>query len=107
MIQKALSKHQFDLATKLAAQLPGYRLDHLVRERYPRFIDALADLDDSLTMVHLFANMPADRNTRASRKTVEKCKNLSLEFQAYVTKTRSLRRVFLSFKGVYCQAEIF
>merc|ERR1719284_1934702 len=106
-IQKAMKNQEFDVATKLFAQIPGYSLENLVRERYPRFIDALADLDDSLTMVHLFANMPADRNTRASRKMVEKCKNLSLEFQAYVTKTRSLRRVFLSFKGIYCQAEIF
>ena len=39
----------------------------------------------------------------------ERChaaRRLTLEFQAYVTRTQSLRKSFISVKGVYFQAEV-
>jgi pescadillo protein len=37
---------------------------------------------------------------------VEHCQRLAQEFQYYVMKTNGLRKVFLSVKGIYYQAEV-
>ncbi|ORX57441.1 hypothetical protein DM01DRAFT_1334064 [Hesseltinella vesiculosa] len=83
---------------------PIYTLDHIVKERYPTFIDALRDLDDAISMLYLFANMPVDNRLKA--KTVKSCQTLLAEFQNYVLQAQCLRKVFFSIKGIYFQAEI-
>ena len=40
-------------------QKPKLSFDHLVRERYPTFQDALRDVDDALCVVHLYAMLPS------------------------------------------------
>lgn len=72
--------------------------------RYPTFIDAVRDLDDALSMLFLFATMPV--TDKISHDVVEDCQRLTAEFQIYVMKSRSLRKVFFSIKGIYYQAEI-
>ena len=82
-----------------------YKLDHLVRERYPTFVDALRDLDDALCLIHLFASLSPSKFVPAAR--VQACTKLAREFQAYVARTHGLRATFLSIKGTYYQAELF
>lgn len=72
--------------------------------RYPTFIDALRDIDDALCMVFLFATLPS--NNRLPPELVENCARLAAEWQLYVMHSQSLRKVFISIKGVYYQAEV-
>lgn len=74
--------------------------------RYPAFVDALRDLDDPLTMTHLFASLPAESSHDIPAKVVANAKRLSMEFQAYVVRAHALRKVFVSVKGFYYQADI-
>lgn len=81
-----------------------YTLDHVIRERYPTFVDALRDLDDCLSMLFLFANLPSTPTVPA--KMIARCERLCLEFEHYLILSNSLRKSFLSIKGIYYQATI-
>ncbi|KAJ8554490.1 hypothetical protein K7X08_025168 [Anisodus acutangulus] len=105
-IKKAVSKKNRDLAERLLTRKPSYTLDMLIRERYPKFIDALRDLDDCLSMVHLFAALPAVEREKIPVNRVHNCRRLGHEWQAYISRTHRLRKTFISVKGIYYQAEI-
>eukprot|EP01026_Neomeris_dumetosa_P001856 TRINITY_DN10481_c0_g1_i5.p1 TRINITY_DN10481_c0_g1~~TRINITY_DN10481_c0_g1_i5.p1 ORF type:complete len:700 (-),score=123.62 TRINITY_DN10481_c0_g1_i5:388-2466(-) len=105
-IKKAKNKFNIPLAKDLLKRKPQYQLDHLVRERYPSFIEALRDLDDPLTLVHLFATLPAESVFDIPKSKVQVSTRLALEWQAYIIRTHSLRKVFISVKGIYFQAQV-
>ncbi|CAN4084510.1 unnamed protein product [Withania somnifera] len=105
-IKKAVSKKNRDLAERLLTRKPSYTLDMLIRERYPKFIDALRDLDDCLSMVHLFAALPAVEREKIPVNRVHNCRRLGHEWQAYISRTHRLRKTFISVKGIYYQAEV-
>ena len=69
-----------------------------------QFIDALRDLDDALSLLFLFANLPS--TSTVPPKTIALCQRLCLEFEHYLITTHSLRKSFLSIKGIYYQATI-
>jgi pescadillo len=75
-----------------------------VKERYPRFVDALSDLDDALTLTYLFATLPSDRDIKP--KYVAKAKSLAAAWGAYCATTSSITKSFISVKGIYLEAEI-
>ncbi|XP_078430827.1 pescadillo-like protein [Wolffia australiana] len=105
-IKKAVAKKNKDLANRLKDRRPAYHLDPLIKQRYPRFVDALRDLDDCLTMVQLFASLPATESTRIDVKRIHNCRRLCHEWMAYIARTHCLRKTFISVKGIYYQAEI-
>ncbi|KAF7306674.1 Sec7 domain protein [Mycena indigotica] len=103
-ISRALGRGEWSDAKNLEQNKPVYRLDHIIKERYPTFIDAVRDIDDALCMVFLFASLPSSIQMPTS--LTENCSRLAAEWQLFVMHSRALRKVFLSIKGVYYQAEI-
>ncbi|KAK7525476.1 ribosome biogenesis protein Pescadillo [Phyllosticta citriasiana] len=104
-ISRALGRGEVTDAARLEKNLtPRMALDHIIKERYPTFIDALRDLDDCLSMLFLFANLPS--TSAVPPKVIALCKRLTLEFEHYLIVSHSLKKSFLSIKGIYYQATI-
>lgn len=103
-LSKALGKQEYNTAKRLEENKPTYTLDHIIKERFPTFVDALRDLDDALSMLFLFASMPT--TDKVGAVIIANCDRLCREFEHYVIRSKSLRKVFLSIKGIYYQAEI-
>uniref|UniRef100_A0A8C7LXL8 Pescadillo homolog n=1 Tax=Oncorhynchus mykiss TaxID=8022 RepID=A0A8C7LXL8_ONCMY len=87
-LRKAYGKAEWTAVERLRDNKPGYKLDHIIKERYPTFIDALRDIDDCYV------------------QTITLCRRLTVEWMNYVVTSRSLRKVFISIKGIYYQAEV-
>lgn len=83
---------------------PEINIDHIVKERYPTFIDALRDLDDCLTLCFLFSTFPSINHVPRDRSLL--CRRLTVEFMHALIASQAIRKVFVSIKGYYFQAEI-
>lgn len=103
-LKKAIGKQDQENSRRLREKEPTYKLDHIVKERYPTFIDAVRDIDDVLSMCFLFSTFPKDRVVKP--ELIHLCRRLTVEFLHYVIETRALRKVFISIKGIYYQVEI-
>ncbi|KAI4160244.1 MAG: hypothetical protein L6R39_000239 [Caloplaca ligustica] len=104
-IARSLGRGEIGDAARLEKTAkPRITLDHIIKERYPTFVDALRDLDDALSLLFLFANLPS--TSTVPPKTITLCQRLCLEFEHYLITTHSLRKSFISIKGIYYQATI-
>jgi len=91
----------------LRQRKPKLNMDHFVRERYPTFQDAVNDLDDALSMIFLFVEMQHGVIGKSlKKKHFAECARLKSEWLAYVATTHTLRKVFVSIKGIYYQADV-
>jgi pescadillo protein len=101
---RAKNKREKNKATTLQVQKPEFKLDHLVRERYPTFSLALRDLDDCLNLLFAFALLPKSKAVKST--VIDDCRRLTAEFLHYVIQAQCLTKVFVSIKGTYFQAQI-
>lgn len=67
-------------------------------------MDAVSDMDDALTLVHLFAALPSEAHIKT--KVTNKAKALSAAWGSYCATTSSVTKSFISVKGVYMEADI-
>jgi len=103
-LKRATSKGDFDTADRIRSNKPKYTLDHIVRERYPTFVDAIRDLEDCLCLCFLYSTFP--KNTKTPVEMIALCRRLCVEFMHWVIEAKALKKVFVSIKGYYYQAEI-
>ncbi|KAK9446668.1 nucleolar protein [Limtongia smithiae] len=103
-LSRALGRGEVAEAKRLDDGRPRYTLDRIVKERYPTFVDAIRDLDDALSMLFLFAVMPA--TDKVSARVTADAERLCNQWMAYIARERLLRKVFVSIKGVYYEAEV-
>jgi pescadillo protein len=96
-------KDRFKLI-QLKLKFPTYSLDHIMRERYPNFSDAIRDLDDALSLIVLIAQLP--QTDILAKPRILECERLYYEFESWVARAQALKKVFVSVKGIYYQAEI-
>nr|CAG4643182.1 EOG090X05E6 [Ilyocryptus agilis] len=103
-VKTAKEKGDLETANRLKDNKPSLQLDHLVRERYPTFNDALNDLDDCLTLCFFYSTLP--RESKVPAALIALCRRLTVEFMHWVIAAKALRKVFISVKGIYYQVEI-
>ncbi|XP_054168334.1 pescadillo-like [Oppia nitens] len=103
-VVRAKGRKDSESVKRIRENKPFYKVDHIVRERYPTFIDALRDIDDGLSLCFLYAMFPKSRSLPL--ELIELSRRLTLEFLHYVIETKALRKVFISIKGYYYEADI-
>ena len=104
--KKLLGRKETKLAEDHIKKTPKYTLSHIIKERYPTFLDALRDLDDALCLISLFASLPQHVSLEISKKEIEDSNRLLKEFMLYCTVTQCFKKSFFSIKGIYYQVEI-
>jgi pescadillo len=72
-VQRAKIRGDTTMHAELKNNAPSYELKHLVKERYPSFVDALRDLDDPLNLINLFATLQHHKALKVENKNVKIC----------------------------------
>ena len=89
---------------RIAEERPQVPMDKIISQRFPRFELALHELDDAISTAVLFSSV--ERFGEIDEKVIRKLEKHLLEFKLWVIKSRSLRKTFLSTKGIFYRATV-
>ncbi|KAI1293855.1 Pescadillo -like protein [Halotydeus destructor] len=103
-LKRATGRRDYDILDRIRENRPFYKVDHIVKERYPTFVDSIRDLDDAVSMLCLYSRFP--RLSSIPQEIINYSRKLTVEFMHYIIEAKALRKVFVSIKGYYYQAEI-
>lgn len=101
-LTRRLRRREPAAAESVRKTFPVLRLDHVIKERYPTFSEALRGMQDALTMLSVVARHSA--NGKIPEKKVKEAQRLVREWEAYVVETHAITKAFISVKGFYFQA---
>ncbi|KAH8927181.1 hypothetical protein BT69DRAFT_1330629, partial [Atractiella rhizophila] len=135
-IAKAIAQEKWLSAQNLQGQkdvkgVKGWRLDLVIKERYPTFASLVPHLSDPLSLLSLFAALPSTPGTtrhfegKDGKGIPEQGANLTdtsahpigstssaeslrlvQEFKAWAVREKRLRKVFFGIKGVWWEVEV-
>lgn len=91
---------------------PHHSLVATIKERYPYFIDAVRDIDDAMSMIHLYAFLSPEIKSDSTIEVhhsltsglSERAKAMCERWDAYVMRAHTLTKAFISIKGYYYEA---
>ncbi|KAJ1502686.1 mRNA-binding ribosome synthesis protein nop7, partial [Coelomomyces lativittatus] len=104
-LTKFREKKEWDLLEEWTKKEPQFKLDHIIRERYPTFQDALRELDDAFSMICLFSTLP-QVGRHVTPEFILGCQQKKQHFLHYIAHFHRLKKAFVSIKGIYFQADI-
>ncbi len=66
-LKRAKGRRDIKGIARIRNNKPTYKLDHIVKERYPSYTDAVRDLDDCLSLIFLFSILPKSKRVYVER----------------------------------------
>ncbi|KAI4838210.1 pescadillo-like protein [Plasmodium brasilianum] len=91
---------------KIIKNFPRYKLDHIIKERFPICSYAIEQLDDALNCIIAYSLLPSNEHLGIKNNLIISCTELKNHFHYYIYKTNKVKKAFISVKGYYIQAEI-
>lgn len=87
-----LTLEDFTRSKNIVANFPVYKLEHIIKERYPILSYAVDHLDDALSCIIAYSQLPSNHKYGIKNNMVKTCEMLKDHFHYYVYKTNRIKK---------------